>query len=161
MNGDEVSRNLSKTECAQCGNVVTLDERPRPITKEEAGAYFDEYRSMLVANATCRSCGALYLAWCSPPSHWRWNWNHFTPSEGDEFFDLSYRSAFNDEPDPEDLGIWRVDQFGERVGLISDPSTMSYWRTEAAEHPDASYREWVAASQQRWWLRRTAAAEVK
>jgi hypothetical protein len=50
---------------------------------------------MLVANAVCPSCQAQYLAWCRAPNTWSGSWGK--DHEG-QFFDLSYRSSFNDEP---------------------------------------------------------------
>ena len=58
-----MSRNLASTHCDFCGAYPVLIEDPRPITKEEAGRYFNEYEGMLVANADCPFCWAKYLAW--------------------------------------------------------------------------------------------------
>lgn len=92
-----MSRNLGDTLCAVCHRDVKLCGEPHPITKEEAGPYFDEYNGMVVADAVCPFCDAKYLAWVK-----RAKW-----SRGSEdtrpFIDLSFRKAFNDEPAPEDL----------------------------------------------------------
>lgn len=94
-----MSRNLANTSCDRCGaSSVRLDEAPRLITKIEAGYYFDEYRGMKVANATCPRCQARYLAWVSDlPRSGGW----VDPDA--IYFDLSYRSTFNDEPSVRDL----------------------------------------------------------
>lgn len=102
-----MSRNLCSTECHRCNaDSVKLDEAPRFILPKEAGAYFDEYDGMLVANATCPTCDARYLAWCSPAPGMR-GWNDYERREYG-YFDLSYRSSFNDEPGPGDLPKPRV-----------------------------------------------------
>ena len=147
-----MSRNLARTDCRECGGDVIHEEEARPIAFNEAGAYFDEYEGMLVARARCVRCEAQYLAWCGGRHQWR-----HSCAQG--HFDLSYRSTFNDEPDPEDLPIWRVDQFGDRRALIDAPERMAYWRNNVEDGDTSSYAEAVRASQQRWWLRRTAAAE--
>ena len=90
--GAVVSRNLGTSECH---GPVAVEETPRPITRAEAGPYYDEHRGLPFANAHCPVCGAKYLAWFS-----RWNGFSFVPT--DEVRDLSYRRAFNDEPHPED-----------------------------------------------------------
>src|SRR5690349_14739725 len=109
-----MSRNLCSTSCGQCPwSFMVLEEKPRPITKEEAGPYFNEYDGMLVANAKCPMCEALYLAWvnesCMGVRYVRGY--PIPPREADEdlgYFDLSYRAAFNDEPWVTDLPIWKV-----------------------------------------------------
>lgn len=110
-----MSRNLASRRCQTSGcrvEEVVLEETPRPITREEAGAYFYECEGMLVANAHCPACLALYLAWCdeSPcvrhPSSRSIYWAPRTPERG--YFDLSYRNAFNDEPATEDLPVFLV-----------------------------------------------------
>jgi len=65
-----MSRNLGQTNCDFCGGRVSLDEKPRPITREEAGPYYDThhgygYAGGIFANATCTVCAAPYLAWVS------------------------------------------------------------------------------------------------
>lgn len=99
-----MSRNLGITHCHQCGGDVALEEEPRPITRDDAGPYFDEYhrKRLIVANASCPDCRAKYLAWVSSSIG-----GHLSPSDVDwmpgRFVDLSYRHAFNDEPDREDI----------------------------------------------------------
>ena len=101
-----MSRNLCETECYRCGTKPTLDEKPRPILEEEAGVYFAEFEGMLVANATCQECGALYLAWVDQRTRKRFDsWMPGTQTAGD-FVDLSFRSSFNDEPGDGDLPPW-------------------------------------------------------
>ena len=105
-----MSRNLCSVECYYCGATPSLDEVPRPIKEEEAKVYFDEYKGMQVANATCKSCHAKYLAWIKYPSR-----------DGDEswetrenfkklgFCDLSFRSTFNDEAGGADLPLFDIE----------------------------------------------------
>ena len=92
-----MSRNLAMTVCDRChAPSVCLDEEARRITREEAGPYFGQFFGMKVANATCPTCDARYLAWCRYLPH-REEWSE----EG--YVDLSYRSTFNDEAGPDDL----------------------------------------------------------
>jgi hypothetical protein len=92
-----MSRNLGDTLCEVCNSTVELCGEPHPITREEAGRYYDEYVGMVVADAECTRCSAKYLAWVK-----RKKWSR---AAGDDrpFEDLSFRKAFNDEPAPEDL----------------------------------------------------------
>jgi hypothetical protein len=107
-----MSRNLGRTACAFCYGEVALDEAPRPITREEAGCYYDTrdgygYAGGIFANATCSTCGAKYLAWCDLSGcagYGRWG------EKGTPFFDLSHRAAFNDEPAEEDLPDWKIEE---------------------------------------------------
>lgn len=95
-----MSRNLLQTECDVCDSEVEMVEDPRKITVEDAGVYFEEYESMVVADAECTRCHAKYLAWVEPPQ----NSDSQRSSNGaKKFFDLSYRSTFNDEPGEEDI----------------------------------------------------------
>jgi hypothetical protein len=59
----------------------------------------------VVAAATCAKCGAKYLAWVDDRAMRRplGASHRFV---GDLFFDLSFRSTFNDEPGPDDLPPW-------------------------------------------------------
>lgn len=41
-----MSRNLGRTDCDFCGGLVTLDEKPRPITREEAGPYYETHQRL-------------------------------------------------------------------------------------------------------------------
>jgi hypothetical protein len=96
-----VSRNTCNTSCSICHDDVMLEGEPGPITRDEAGPYFDEYdrQGLVVANASCIGCRAKYLAWVRIGGRF--------PREpyegGPPFIDLSFRAAFNDEPAPEDL----------------------------------------------------------
>lgn len=98
-----MSRNLCSTDCDRCGADVVLEEKARPMRPDEAGCFFSKYGAMLVANASCEECGARYLAWCDPAWRYAIAPAHPMPLPACGFFDLSYRAAFNDEPDPEDL----------------------------------------------------------
>ena len=114
-----MSRNLARTDCYFCPDTPTIQEQPRPITAADAGAYFDEYRGMLIANAECPLCEAKYLAWVDEHGReQRFSWP--PPSGPGEigFFDLSFRSTFNDEPGVADLPRWEIKTTvtHERVG---------------------------------------------
>jgi hypothetical protein len=115
-----VSRNLLRTSCARCQGVVFLDEPARPITEEDAGCYFEEYEGMQVAAATCRWCAARYLAWVeSSPKLAPIFRRSAEPGLG--FFDLSYRSTFNNEASANDLP--RVTINFERGELVMRATT--------------------------------------
>ena len=63
-----MSRNLGRTDCYFCSGKIRLEEQGRPITREEAGPYFElrngySYEGMIVARAICEDCEAKYLAW--------------------------------------------------------------------------------------------------
>lgn len=94
-----MSRNLLQTRCERCGSRVRMTEPPREITPADAGRYFHDYKGMIVANAECSVCHARYLAWVKTSS--AMGWYQSAPEGG--FFDLSFRSTFNDEPGEEDL----------------------------------------------------------
>lgn len=104
-----MSRNLGHTNCRHCPGDVALIEAARPLTVDDVGEhYFREYEGMIVAEADCLGCGAEYLAWIDQrPITGNWGrlyrgWAQST-RDGEPFFDLSYRSTFNDEPGEEDL----------------------------------------------------------
>jgi|SRR5208337_986203 len=107
-----MSRNLGITSCHYCSGIVKLEEAPRPITREEAGVYYElrdgySYEGMITANAKCEDCNAKYLAWIDlsacpgyRPYHTRDRHSETIAERG--FFDLSFRASFDDEPGVED-----------------------------------------------------------
>ena len=100
-----MSRNLGKLYCAFCQGRVVLEEKPRPIRADEAGAYFPGYRGQPFANAHCVACEAPYLGWCRlVPDH---GLGRVSDPLGD-WGDLSHRHSFNDEPAPEDCPRYRI-----------------------------------------------------
>lgn len=107
-----MSRNIGSTQCNFCGGEVVLIETPRPITRKEAGVYYDTcegygYANGIFANGACLTCEAKYLAWVNLSAcagYGQWNRNRLQ----EPFFDLSYRATFNDEPDEEDLPEWAI-----------------------------------------------------
>mgnify|MGYP001593036358 FL=1 len=113
-----MSRNLGRTDCRFCGGAVIGDEAPRPATRDDLGAHYeDQYAGMLVAYASCLECAAPYLAWVdertrtSPLYHEYDRW-----ARGDDaFFDLSHRHRFSSEPAPEDLPFIRIEVIRRRV----------------------------------------------
>lgn len=100
-----MSRNLKRIECH--GVVVVLDEKSHPITRKEAGRYYDEFEGMLVAKAHCPVCGAKYLAWIDESTQVKKPLFPRTASRGG-VVDLSYFSTFNDEPGVKDLGTHMI-----------------------------------------------------
>lgn len=121
-----MSRNLCRTDCPRCGTNPVIDGPVHSITEQETGVYFGEYEGMLVANATCPLCGVKLLAWIDGTTRknrvWRWDRK---PTAEQPFFDLSYRSSFNDEPgqdDEPDSELWRmVEAYGGirfRAGFV-------------------------------------------
>lgn len=107
-----MSRNLCQIECAVCGaEPITLCEDGRPITKREAGVYFREYEGMLVADAECPDCQARYLAWVKPAPGHKETFGYWEYG----YYDLSYRSTFNDEPSDEDLPVPDVVKAAQRL----------------------------------------------
>ena len=121
-----MSRNLASTHCDFCGAYPVLIEDPRPITKEEAGRYFNEYEGMLVANADCPFCWAKYLAWVDESGRSTESLRGIRPqvpySDGVPFFDLSFRSTFNDEPGDED----RPERSRHRVIEVGEPRDLYF-----------------------------------
>lgn len=112
-----MSRNLSTTSCEFCSGEVRLAEPARPITRDDCGVYYDThegygYAGAVVANAECVDCLAKYLAWIDLSAcagYGQYKWTCRSTEEGKEFFDLSFRSTFNDEPGEEDLPVHRVE----------------------------------------------------
>jgi len=102
-----MSRNIGQTECARCNASVATTGPDHPITEDEAHGYFEEFEGLLVADAKCENCGALYLAWVDSTTRLRPAvvfGVDLSQEKGDgPFFDLSYRSSFNDEPGEGDL----------------------------------------------------------
>lgn len=102
-----MSRNLCMTSCHVCSGEVRCTEEPRPATEADCGVYWREKsrQDFWVAFAECVDCETKYLAWCA--------WTFVMPYGIEEhrdsrnlhppFFDLSYRSSFNDEPGGDDI----------------------------------------------------------
>jgi len=122
-----MSRNLGRTYCVFCDGQVVLNEKPRPITREEAGAYYDTHQGYgfaggIFANASCVLCEAKYLAWVSLAGCAGYSSAGHLGQDTDEehpFNDLSHRAAFNDEPSEEDLPDWLV----EKIELTPEQCT--------------------------------------
>lgn len=97
-----MSRNLASQCCYFCGldsEEFTFEEEPRLITKEDAGAYLDEYGKMMVAHVHCPNCKAKYTAWCSGGFLDQHDWH----GDGLKIRDMSFRSTWNDEPGEDDM----------------------------------------------------------
>jgi hypothetical protein len=106
-----MSRNIGDTSCRFCPGEVVCTEAPRPITQDDAGAYFDEYAGMLVAHAECKECCAQYLAWMMKRAKaWYGDTGERIGDDGRLLpFDLSFRSTFNDEPGADDLPKYAIE----------------------------------------------------
>lgn len=98
-----MSRNLCQTNCYWCDGEVKIVGSPYHLPDD----HFSR-PGMLAANADCIACGSHYTAWMGPS----------TKDKGDNygaryidmqliqqfgFFDLSFRSTFNDEPGKTDV----------------------------------------------------------
>ena len=113
---EEVSANLLRTSCYYCPSDVVLVEAPWVMTPEK-NSRGPQYLGMRFANAECPACLAQYLAWCDPhEGHPR--------IDGVDFYDLSFRSSFNDEPDDRDLPRYVVERQLVRVGPFTDAAYM-------------------------------------
>lgn len=106
-----MSRNLCQTDCPRCGSKRIRVWDVREGTKDDfVHRYYDEFQTMLVGDAECTDCGCKLLAWVRPPIVGIHNDDKFSFCDYNQsidgtahFFDLSYRSTFNDEPGPDDL----------------------------------------------------------
>ena len=123
-----MSRNLCSKVCCQCGYRVAIVGKPYVATSKNVTKY---HVGMIVADAECVLCGAKYTAWIDDrKAHFYTNFNEYPQSKSDYarwckpryneneakwaeeegeqyFFDLSFRSTFDDEPGDEDLGLSR------------------------------------------------------
>jgi hypothetical protein len=106
-----MSRNLSRTNCCFCSGRIVLEERARHITKDECGIYWDKYEGLYVSNAHCFECEAKYLAWVEERTTSYGLGSRYQASVIREFgfFDLSFRSTFNDEPGEDDLPKFKIE----------------------------------------------------
>jgi hypothetical protein len=112
-----MSRNLGRVDCYFCGHDVELTEPPREVTEREVAPYWGDYKGMVVANAECPVCLALYLAWVGPPPGGR---RTMEQQMSATHYDLSFRHSFNDEPSDRDLPRYRVALCWVRTGLFDD-----------------------------------------
>lgn len=137
-----MSRNIGSTECQFCQGEVRMVEPPRPITREEAGPYFDvnpcpcpsrpylpqaySYEGMIVANAECVDCCAKYLAWIDQRACVGYGelteHDRRVSAESGTFFDMSFRSSFDDEPGKADMPVYRIEVHRVRVGPWNGPT---------------------------------------
>lgn len=94
-----MSRNLCMTNCRQCEQAVE-------ITGHRYNLPYNHFAcpGLTVADAKCVSCGTRYTAWIGATSHGyggREMDRRLVEAHG--FYDLSYRSSFDDEPGEDDL----------------------------------------------------------
>lgn len=90
-----MSRNLSMTDCRTCGSEVQVTGLP----------YVKEWATtrVVVCDAECTVCHTKYTAWLNGTGG-----GHHHDREK-PFYDLSYRSTFNDEPGEEDLPKGKIE----------------------------------------------------
>lgn len=113
-----MSRNLGTVACyyCACSNIV-YEEPVRPITRDDAGYYIDEYHGCTVAKAHCYECEARYLGWFDKSAHdRRYGW-HSQSYDAASHCDLSFQSTFDDEPGAADLPRWEIEVIRQRKRL--------------------------------------------
>jgi hypothetical protein len=100
-----MSRNLCRTNCRTCESEVIVCGVPY----RGSGLYQE---GMWIADAICTVCETKYTAWIGPSQ------GSYGGRECDRrlladhgFYDLSYRSTFNDEPGTDDLPTEKVETF--------------------------------------------------
>jgi hypothetical protein len=108
-----MSRNLGITNCRFCHDEVRMTEPPREATRADVGACYDTdngygYQGMILAHAECVTCCAKYTAWVSLAACAGY-WSRRVERNEYGFFDLSFRSTFNDEPGERDLPDFKVE----------------------------------------------------
>lgn len=94
-----MSRNLCRTDCVHCKNSDFELGKSYPVADDHP------YNSgMVVSNATCKTCGTKYIAWIGPTSdgYGARDCDRYLIREHG-FYDLSYRSTFDDEPGDDDI----------------------------------------------------------
>lgn len=156
-----MSRNLCDIGCHECpgGHEHIVIEGPiRPVTEKEDPAYYRDHAGLLIAEARCVLCHALYFAWVdwpsSPHSHWRLK----DKPTGQRFCDLSFRHAFNDEPAIEDTPLFEVEAVVTYVRRPVKVDEHSYRRND---YGDELYRARKNAELERWKRRQEHAVELK
>ena len=108
-----MSRNLARTNCRTCEGEVKLSGIPYKGTSH----YQD---GLWIADAICTMCETKYSAWIGPTSDGYGNRQTDRLLIADHgFYDLSYRSTFNDEAGPDDLPkdkvkVYRVVRVGDK-----------------------------------------------
>jgi hypothetical protein len=156
-----MSRNIANGGfCSFCNDKPVLQEESRPCTARDCGTYFYEYRGMMVANAECPSCGAEFLAWVDGSTRAQ------SPQPRDSslpFFDLSFRSTFDDETGFSDLPKRRVThrvvwELGEAFPLDATMDERRNCLQEVHQRIDPQSRKTEHRRQQRKTLRALDAA---
>ncbi len=108
-----MSKNIGSKDCRNCGLVDTVVIIGAQMAWEQYYAWEGEaakhFRGMQIAQAECQYCQTRYMAWVWPSANMVWErptfkpeWSMDDPPEK-RFYDLSYRSTFNDEPGPSDI----------------------------------------------------------
>jgi hypothetical protein len=101
-----MSRNLCRTDCRQCDGRVVMDGLLRQETYGEFSIW-----GVFGCDAVCEDCGTKYFAWVAEKNRQ----GHAPRLTEDGFYDLSYRSSFNDEPGEGDIPAGGVVVRYERV----------------------------------------------
>lgn len=100
-----MSRNLCRTDCRTCDSKVTLCGVPY----KGDGHYCE---GLWLADAACTVCGTKYTAWIGPsPEGYGDRSTDRDLVRAHGFYDLSYRSTFNDEAGEGDLPKEKVETF--------------------------------------------------
>ena len=99
-----MSRNLLRIDCRFCAGPVALVRPQRTISADDTRGYIEEFAGLIVAEAECCDCLAEYLAWVDERGRQALDGRPFirSPEDGVPFFDLSFRSTFDDEPGERD-----------------------------------------------------------
>lgn len=133
-----MSRNLARTNCRNCEGIVKITGVPY-----ERSLLFGR---MWIADAECKSCGAKYAAWISPAPDMvtggggalygaRVSETMSLAAHG--FYDLSYRSTFDDEPGPTDIPP-SSEEWQRRFPALADLTDKREFKAVVQPFPPAS-----------------------
>lgn len=120
-----MSRNIGSTHCKCCRGSVVLEEL----------ALGGQVKGCTFANAHCEDCEAKYIAWVTWPTADRWS--HRGPDDP-KIIDLSFRHAFNDEPSPEDLPLYGIEERTFPGGEL--PASFASWERFGASVISTRFR---------------------
>lgn len=118
-----MSCNLCEVTCVRCGTEVRAAGQSYRLPDDHWSK-----PGLLVVDAECPICQARYTAWLVDPRGYR-GLSGWRPSQEDidrGFYDLSFRSTFNDESGPTDLPdvgkieVLRVVKIAGKI-VVSEP----------------------------------------
>jgi hypothetical protein len=154
-----VARNLGCRSCGFCNeSEVALVEAPRPITLDDVGEHhMTNYAGMIVANAECETCGGKFLAWVDmrPVTGKQRQYGHCDRlffGAGEAYFDLSFRSTFNDEAGEADMPTRETSlrRANEQIATLrADLNTARSERDEAVRALTA-IRDWSVKTREEY-----------